>query len=92
MILNATPEYRVRILVSLLNRDNFSSEYLKQINFITGGPLGAEGPGQLPPFPPLNPALGVWQKLVCDLHFREPLSCTHATIKTANLHQHSAHM
>jgi len=26
--------------------------YLKQINVITGGPLGAEGPGQLPPLPP----------------------------------------
>ena len=31
--------------------------YLKQINVITGSPLGAEGPGQLPP--PLNPALRV---------------------------------
>jgi len=30
--------------------------YLKQINVITGGPLGAEGPEQLPP---LNPALFV---------------------------------
>jgi len=29
------------------------------MNVITGGPLGAEGPGQLPPLPPpsLNPAL-----------------------------------
>jgi len=25
---------------------------LKQINFITGGPLEAGGPGQLPPLPP----------------------------------------
>jgi len=25
---------------------------LKQTNFITGGPLAAEGPGQLPPLPP----------------------------------------
>jgi len=31
--------------------------YSKQINFITGGPLAAGGPGQLPPLPPLNPAL-----------------------------------
>ena len=31
--------------------------YLKQINFITGGPLESESPGQLPPLPPLNPAL-----------------------------------
>jgi len=31
--------------------------YLKQINVITGGPLGAEGLGQLPPLPPLYPAL-----------------------------------
>jgi len=30
---------------------------LKQTNFITGGPLAAGGPGQLPPLPPLNPAL-----------------------------------
>jgi len=28
MILKATSEYRVRILVSLLNHDNFSNEYL----------------------------------------------------------------
>ena len=31
--------------------------YLKQIFVITGGPLGAEVPGQLPRFSPLNPAL-----------------------------------
>ena len=31
--------------------------YLKQINFITGEHLAAGGPGQLPPLPPLNPAL-----------------------------------
>ena len=31
--------------------------YLKQINVIAVGPLGAEDPGQLPPLPPLNPAL-----------------------------------
>jgi len=57
MILNAESEYRVCILVSLLNHDNFLTEYLKEINFITGGPLGAEGPEQLPPLPLLNPAL-----------------------------------
>jgi len=34
--------------------------YLKQINFITGGPLAAGGPGQLPPLPSLNPALHPW--------------------------------
>jgi len=28
--------------------------YLKQINVITGGPLGAEDPGELPPLPPLS--------------------------------------
>ena len=28
--------------------------YSKQINVITGGPLGAEGPGQLPPLPSLK--------------------------------------
>jgi len=50
MILDATLEYRVCILVSLLNRDNFSTEYF--INVITAGPLGAEGPGQLPPLLP----------------------------------------
>jgi len=50
MILDATLEYRVCILVSLLNHDNFSTEYF--INVITGDPLGAEGPGQLPPLPP----------------------------------------
>jgi len=27
--------------------------HLKQINVITGGSLGEEGPGQLPPLPPL---------------------------------------
>ena len=27
---------------------------MKQINFITGGPLAAGGPGQLPRLPPLN--------------------------------------
>jgi len=32
--------------------------YLKQIDVITGGPLGTEGPGQVPPLPPLNPDLG----------------------------------
>jgi len=26
--------------------------YLKQINFITGGPVAVGGPGQLPPLPP----------------------------------------
>jgi len=31
--------------------------YIKQINFITEGPFGAEGPGQLPPLPPVNPVL-----------------------------------
>jgi len=30
---------------------------MKQINFITEGPLSAGGPEQLPPLPPLNPAL-----------------------------------
>jgi len=30
---------------------------LKQTNFITGGPLAAGGPGQLPPLRPLNSAL-----------------------------------
>jgi len=33
--------------------------YSKQINVITGGPRGAEGPRQLPPLPPFNPALYV---------------------------------
>ena len=62
MILDATLEYRVCILVSLLNHDNFSTEYF--INVITGDPLGAEGPGQLPPLPlPLNPALPYQQRL-----------------------------
>jgi len=28
--------------------------YLKQTNFIMGGPLAAGGPGQLPRFPPLT--------------------------------------
>jgi len=31
--------------------------YLKQIIIITGCPLGVRGPGQLPPLPPVDPAL-----------------------------------
>ena len=36
--------------------------YLKQINFITGGPLTAGGPGQLPPLPPslIRPCVQVY--------------------------------
>jgi len=50
--------------------------YLKQINVITGGPLGAEGPGQLPPLPPpLNPALVV--RLCC---FRLSLGLLHLVV------------
>ena len=60
MILKATSEYRVVFFISFESQQFFKRTfYLKQINVITGGPLGAEGPGQLPPFPPLNPALRV---------------------------------
>jgi len=48
--------------------------YLKQINFITGGPLAAGGPGQLPPLPPLNPALCVSGFRVDCCHDRAPFT------------------
>jgi len=54
MILNATSEYRVVFLFPFESPQLFKRIfYLKQINVITRGPLRAEGPEQLPPFPPL---------------------------------------
>jgi len=58
MILNVISEYSLNFCISFESRQFFKRIfYLKQINVITGGPLGTEGPGQLPSFPPLNPAL-----------------------------------
>jgi len=59
MILNATSEDRVAFLhrfwiATISQRSNL----FKTKIFITGGPLGAGGPGQLTPFLPLNPDLG----------------------------------
>jgi len=74
MVLIATSEYRVCILVSLLNHVNFSTEYfnklnwifyLKQINVITG-PASSGGPGAISPVAPLNPAL--WTSMSDDHH------------------------
>jgi len=42
--------------------------YSKQINVITGGPLGAESPGQLPPLPP--PSIRP-----CMLHSTKSINC-----------------
>jgi len=48
------------ILVSLLNYEIFQTSILFETNKLHhGGPHAAGGPGQLPPFPPRNPALGV---------------------------------
>jgi len=49
---------------------------LKQPNFITGGPLAAGGPGQLPPLPLLNPDLvsGVSRSRHCPNGARVHLS------------------
>ena len=53
MILNAESEYRVCILVSLLNHDNFLTEYLKEINFITGALLERRARSNCPRCPSL---------------------------------------
>jgi len=58
MILNAHRNVELYSCISLESQRFFKRIfYLKQIIVITGGPLRAEGPGQLPPLPPLNPGL-----------------------------------
>jgi len=60
MILNATPEYRAVFLYLFWIMTIFQTNILfKTSKCHHGGPLGAGGPGQLPPLPPLNPALEV---------------------------------
>jgi len=64
MILNATSEYRVVFLFPFESPQLFKRIfYLKQINVITRGPLRAEGPEQLPPFPPL---IGPWLRMLLN--------------------------
>jgi len=53
MILNATSEDRVAFLYRFWIATIFQrSNLFKTIIFITGGPLRAGGPVQLPPLPP----------------------------------------
>jgi len=52
MILKATSEYRVFILVSLLNHDNFSDEYFITNKCHHGAPWSG-GPGAIAPVAPL---------------------------------------
>jgi len=64
MILNATSKYSVIFLYLFWITTIFQAKILfKTNNIITGGPLGAEGPGQLPPLPPINPALNSLHRL-----------------------------
>jgi len=53
MILNATSEYRVVFLYLFRITTIFQTNILFKTNKCHhGGPLRAEGPGQLPPLPP----------------------------------------
>ena len=75
MILKATSEYRVVSLYLFWITTIFQTNVLFKTNKCHhGGPLGAEGQGQLPPLPPpLNPALPVATGLlqVCSWAFEK---------------------
>jgi len=61
LLLNASEEYNIELYscVACESQKFFKRVfYLKHINFMTGDPLASGSPGQLPPLPPLNQALG----------------------------------
>ena len=71
--------------------------YLEQINVITGSPLGAEVPGQLPPLLPFNPALETLQMQDVNTNFSrlallfEIILNKHALLKIMSRKQQRMH-